>query len=101
MTVGMAQCDRCSCRPAQQANKIIALICHLIPLSTELQSRNMHNMVIIYRHLQTLGLVGWEKISLCVFIGSWDHFKITADHVKMIALSNSWQVVILKVFCLI
>lgn len=69
VTVGMAQCDRCSCGPARQANKIIALICHLIPLSTDLRPQNMHNMVIIYRHLQTLGLGGWgkKKPSLCVY----------------------------------
>lgn len=66
VTVGMAQCDRCSCRPAQQANKTIPLICHLIPLSTGLQSQSMHNMLTIYRHLETLGL---EKKSLCL----WAH----------------------------
>lgn len=59
VTVGTAQCDRCSCRPARQANKTIPLICHLIPLSTGLQSQSMHNMLIIYRHL--------EKKNLCVY----------------------------------
>lgn len=38
MTLGMAQGDRCSCGPAQQASKTIPLICHLIPLSTGLHA---------------------------------------------------------------
>lgn len=63
VTVGMVQCDRCSCRPAQQANRTIPLICYLIPLSTGLQPQSM---LIINRHMQTLGLVKWER-KFCVY----------------------------------
>lgn len=58
VTVGMVQCDRCSCRPAQRANRTIPLICYLIPLSTGLQPRSM---LIINGHMQTLGLVKEER----------------------------------------
>lgn len=59
--VGTAQCDRCYCRPARQGNKTIPLICRFIPPSTGLQSQSMHNMFIMYRHLQKR-LVGWKNI---------------------------------------
>lgn len=62
VTVGTAQCDRCYCRPARRGIKTIPLICHLILLSTGLQSQSMHNMLLMHRHLEILGLVGWKNI---------------------------------------
>lgn len=97
VTVGMAQCDRCSCRPAQQANKTIPLICHLIPLSTGLQSQSMHNMLTIYRHLETLGL---EKKSLCL----WAHgllLKSQQTMLKWLPFKVAGKFVILNVDVLV
>lgn len=58
VTVGMAQGDRCSYGPAQQAGKTIPLICHLIPLSTGLQSQSQPNVLITPAYIRPLGSVG-------------------------------------------